>query len=312
MASQKVNVGGQAVIEGVMMRGPKKYAVAIRKTNGNVLLDKGDVNSITDRVKFLKIFLIRGIVAFFESITLGMKTLLFSADYFDTEEKSSEDAGLYSAEEMKVVEERETKEKIHGWIVFTSLLVSLLICITLFFILPTYVAGLFFNNVDTDQRIWFNLVEGALRILIFFAYLLLVSNMKDIRRVFEYHGAEHKTINCFEAGEELTIENVKKHSRFHPRCGTSFIFVVMIVSIIVFAFFKADNIWLTILQRILLLPVVAGVSYEVIRFFGKFRGKIGRAFAMPAMWFQCFTTREPDDVQIFIAITALKTAIEEL
>jgi len=312
MASQKVNVGGQAVIEGVMMKGPKKYAVAIRKTNGNVLLDKGDVNSITDRVKFLKIFLIRGIVAFFESMTLGMKTLLFSADYFDNEEKDSAEEGIYSADEMKVVEERQSKEKVHGWIVFTSLLLSLLLCIGLFFVVPTSVAGLFFNNVDTDQRIWFNVVEGVLRIVIFLVYLLLVSNMKDIRRVFEYHGAEHKTINCFESGEELTIENVKRHSRFHPRCGTSFVFVVMIVSIIVFAFFTAENIWITLLQRILLLPLIAGLSYEVIRFFGKFRGKVGRAFAMPAMWFQCFTTREPDDVQVFIAITALKSALEEI
>ena len=312
MASKRINVGGQAVIEGVMMRGPKKYAIAIRKTNGNVLLDKGNVNSITDRVKFLKIFLIRGIVAFFESMTLGMKTLLFSANYFDNEEKDSSAEGLYSAEEMKVVEEQESKEKIRGWLVFSSLLLSLLMCIGLFFILPTYIAGIFFNNVDTDQRIWFNVVEGVLRIAIFLIYLMLVSNMKDIRRVFEYHGAEHKTINCFEAGEELSIENVRKHSRFHPRCGTSFVFVVMLVSIIVFAFFTAENIWFTLLQRILLLPLIAGLSYEVIRFFGRFNGKVGRAFAMPAMWFQCFTTKEPDDVQIFIAITALKSELEEI
>lgn len=311
MASKRINVGGQAVIEGVMMRGPKKYAVAIRKSNGNVLLDKGDVNSITERVKFFKIFIIRGIVAFFESMTLGMKTLLFSADYFDNEEKSESEAGIYSAEETKIVEERQSKEKVHGWIVFSSLLISLLVCIGLFFVIPTYVAGYFFNNVDTTQRIYFNLTEGALRIAIFLLYLLIVSNMKDIKRIFEYHGAEHKTINCFESGEELTIENIKRHSRFHPRCGTSFVFVVMIVSIIVFAFFSAENIWITLLQRILLLPLVAGISYEVIRFFGRFNGKVGRIFAMPAMWFQCFTTREPDDIQIFMAITALKNALEE-
>lgn len=311
MASKRINVGGQAVIEGVMMRGPKKYAVAIRKSNGNVLLDKGDVNSITERVKFFKIFIIRGIVAFFESMTLGMKTLLFSADYFDNEEKSESEAGIYSAEETKIIEERQSKEKVHGWIVFSSLLISLLVCIGLFFVIPTYVAGHFFNNVDTTQRIYFNLTEGVLRIVIFLLYLLLVSNMKDIKRIFEYHGAEHKTINCFESGEELTIENIKRHSRFHPRCGTSFVFVVMIVSIIVFAFFSAENIWITLLQRILLLPLVAGISYEVIRFFGRFNGKVGRIFAMPAMWFQCFTTREPDDIQIFMAITALKNALEE-
>jgi len=311
MASKKKNVGGQAVIEGVMMRGPEKYAVAIRKSNGNILLDKGEVHSVTERFKFLKIFLIRGVVAFFESMTLGMKTLLFSADYFDTEEKAESEEGLYSATEAKVIEERESKEKLQGWVIFSSLLLSLLLCIALFFLLPTYVASLFFNNVDPDQRIWFNVIEGVLRILIFFAYLLLVSNMKDIKRVFAYHGAEHKTINCYEAGEEVTIENVKKYSRFHPRCGTSFVFVVMLVSIIVFAFFKADNIWMTLLQRVLLLPVVAGFSYEVIRFFGRFRGKVGRAFAMPAMWFQCFTTKEPDDIQIYIAIVALRNALEE-
>lgn len=308
---KKPKIGGQAVIEGVMMRGPKKYAVAIKKYNGNVVLDKGDVSSIKDKVKILNFPILRGIVSFFESMSLGMKTLIYSADYFDMEEKNTEDKFVVSKEEEISVENRAKIDRQQGWVVFVSLLLAIIFCVAVFFILPTFVASLFFNNVDVNDRIWFNVIEGGIRIALFFIYLLLISLMNDIKRVFEYHGAEHKTINCFEAGEELTVENVKKYSRFHPRCGTSFIFVVMLISIVVFAFFKSDNLILTILERIVLLPVVAGISYEVISFFGMLKGKIGRALAMPGMWFQCFTTREPDDLQIFIAITALKGAIDE-
>lgn len=302
-------VGGQAVIEGVMMRGPKNYAVAIKKYNGNIVLNKGEAESITDKFPFLKLFIIRGIVGFFESLILGAKTLIFSANYFDLEEKSLEDKVLVSKTEEVSNEEREKLDKQQGWVVFSATVLSIIFCIGLFFILPTFVANLFFNNVDSDQRIWFNVIEGGIRILLFFFYLFLVSKMSDVRRVFEYHGAEHKTINCYEAGEELTVENVKKYSTLHPRCGTSFLFIVMIVSIIVFAFFKSDNLILTLLERVILLPVIAGVSYEIIRFFGMFKGKFGRALVMPGMWFQCFTTREPDDLQIFVAITALNAAI---
>lgn len=308
---KKPKIGGQAVIEGVMMRGPKKYAVAIKKYNGNVVLDKGDVSSIKDKVKILNFPILRGIVSFFESMSLGMKTLIYSADYFDMEEKNTEDKFVVSKEEEISVENRAKIDRQQGWVVFVSLLLAIIFCVAVFFILPTFVASLFFNNVDVNDRIWFNVIEGGMRIALFFIYLLLISLMNDIKRVFEYHGAEHKTINCFEAGEELTVENVKKYSRFHPRCGTSFIFVVMLISIVVFAFFKSDNLILTILERIVLLPVVAGISYEVISFFGMLKGKLGRALAMPGMWFQCFTTREPDDLQIFIAITALKGAIDE-
>lgn len=308
---KRPKIGGQAVIEGVMMRGPKKYAVALKKYNGNVILDKGNVTSVKDKVKILNLPILRGIVSFFESMSLGMKTLIYSADYFDMEEKSTEDKFVVSKEEEMSVEERAKVDRQQGWVVFVSLLLAIVFCVAVFFILPTFVASLFFNNVDLNDRIWFNVIEGGMRIALFFIYLFLISLMNDVKRVFEYHGAEHKTINCFEAGEEVTVENVKKYSRFHPRCGTSFIFVVMLISIIVFAFFKSDNLILTILERIVLLPVVAGISYEIISFFGKLKGKLGRALAMPGMWFQCFTTREPDDLQIFIAITALKGAIDE-
>lgn len=308
---KRPKIGGQAVIEGVMMRGPKKYAVALKKYNGNVILDKGNVTSVKDKVKILNLPILRGIVSFFESMSLGMKTLIYSADYFDMEEKSTEDKFVVSKEEEMSVEKRAKVDRQQGWVVFVSLLLAIVFCVAVFFILPTFVASLFFNNVDLNDRIWFNVIEGGMRIALFFIYLFLISLMNDVKRVFEYHGAEHKTINCFEAGEEVTVENVKKYSRFHPRCGTSFIFVVMLISIIVFAFFKSDNLILTILERIVLLPVVAGISYEIISFFGKLKGKLGRALAMPGMWFQCFTTREPDDLQIFIAITALKGAIDE-
>lgn len=304
-------VGGQAVIEGIMMRGPKKYAVAIKKYNGNILLDKGDVKSVKDKFKFLNIFILRGIVAFFESLILGMKTLIYSADYFDMEEKSMEDKFVVSKEEEIAVENREKIDKQEGWVVFISLVLAIVFCIAIFFILPSFVASMFFNNVDADQRILFNLTEGGIRIVLFFVYLFLVSLMKDVRRVFQYHGAEHKTINCYEAGDELTVANVKKYSRFHPRCGTSFLFIVMLISIVVFSFVPSSNLIITILARILMLPIVAGISYEIIAFMGMLKGKLGKILTMPGMWFQCFTTREPDDLQIFIAITALNSALEE-
>ena len=309
--SKLPRVGGQAVIEGVMMRGPKKYAVAIKKYNGNILLDKGEVKSVRDNVKILNLFILRGIVSFFESIILGMKTLIFSADYFDMEEKSTADKFVVSKEEEIAVESREKINRQQDWAVFIAIVFAIVFCIGIFFILPTFIASRFFNNVDTTDRIWFNLTEGSIRLVLFFVYLFLVSLMKDIRRVFEYHGAEHKTINCFEDGAELTVENVKKYSKLHPRCGTSFLFIVMLISIIVFSFISSENLIITILARILLLPVVAGISYEIITFFGKLKGKLGKILAMPGMWFQCFTTREPDDLQIFIAITALKAALDE-
>lgn len=309
--SKLPRVGGQAVIEGIMMRGPKKYAVAIKKYNGNILLDKGEVKSIRDNVKVLNLFILRGIVAFFESIILGMKTLIFSADYFDMEEKSAADKFVVSKEEEIAVESREKIDRQQGWTVFIAAILAIIFCIAIFFILPTFIASRFFNNVDPADRVWFNVIEGSIRIVLFFIYLFLVSLMKDVRRVFEYHGAEHKTINCFEDGAELTVENVKKYSKFHPRCGTSFLFVVMLISIIVFSFISPKNLIITILARILLLPVVAGISYEIISFFGKLKGKLGKILTMPGMWFQCFTTREPDDLQIFIAITALKAALDE-
>ena len=309
--SELPRVGGQAVIEGVMMRGPKKYAVAIKKYNGNILLDKGEVKSIKDDIKILNLFILRGIVAFFESIMLGMKTLIFSADYFDIEEKSVEDKFVVSKEEEIAVENREKIDKQQDWAVFIAVILAIVFCIGIFFILPTFVASRFFNNVDPADRIWFNVVEGSIRIVLFFVYLFFVSLLKDVRRVFEFEGAEHKTINCNEDRKELTVENVKKYSKLHPRCGTSFLFIVMIISIIVFSFVSSENLIITILARILLLPIVAGISYEIITFFGKLKGTLGKILTMPGMWFQCFTTREPDDLQIFIAITALKAALYE-
>lgn len=309
--SKLPRVGGQAVIEGVMMRGPKKYAVAIKKYNGNILLDKGEVKSIKDSIKIFNLFILRGIVAFFESLILGMKTLIFSADYLDMEEKSAADKFVVSKEEEIAVENREKIDKQQDWAVFIAIVFAIVFCIGMFFILPTFIASRLFNNVDVVDRIWFNVVEGSIRIVLFFIYLFLISLMKDIRRVFEYHGAEHKTINCFESGMELTVENVKKHSKLHPRCGTSFLFIVMLISIVVFSFVSSENLIVAILARILLLPIIAGISYEIITLFGKLKGKLGKVLTMPGMWFQCFTTREPDDLQIFIAITALKAALDE-
>ena len=171
-------------------------------------------------------------------------------------------------------------------------------------LLPAFLAGLVFAN-EGEQRVWFNVVEGVVRIALFMGYIILISRMPDIQRVFEYHGAEHKTIFCYEAGEELTVENVKKQSRLHPRCGTSFLLIVMIMAIIIFSLVPSPNVWITLLQRLILIPLVAGLSYELIKFAGRSENKVVCLLNKPGMWFQKFTTREPDENQIMVAIQAL-------
>lgn len=301
MGKFKTSIGGQAVIEGVMMRGPKEYAVAVRKADGEITVEKHEVSSIIKKHKFLKLYIIRGIVSFFESLVVGMKALMFSAEFFDVEEEESKfDKWL----------DEKLGDKAKTLVIYLSVCISLLLCVGLFILLPAFIAGLFFEN-QGDTRLWFNVVEGTVRIALFLGYIVAISGMKDIQRVFEYHGAEHKTIFCYEAGEELTVENVKKHSRLHPRCGTSFLLIVMVLAIIVFSFFTASNTLVALLQRIVLIPLVAGISYEIIKFVGKSENKFVCILNKPGMWFQKFTTREPDDSQIEVAIKSLISVIPE-
>ena len=299
MANMKTSIGGQAVIEGVMMRGPKEYAVAVRKPDGEIAIEKSDVNSVIAKSKILKLPIIRGVISFFESLVVGMKCLMFSADFFDVEEEPSKFD--------KWVDEK-FGDKAKTFTIYFSVVIAILMSVGLFMLLPAFIAGLIFEN-EGNQRVWFNVVEGVVRIALFMGYIILISKMPNIQRVFQYHGAEHKTIFCYEAGEELTVENVKKHSRLHPRCGTSFLLIVMVMAIIIFSMVPSPNVWITLLQRLILIPLVAGLSYEIIKFAGRSENKVVCLLNKPGMWFQNFTTREPDDKQIFVAIEALKSVM---
>lgn len=301
MSEKKMtSIGGQAVIEGIMMRGPEKIATAVRKPDGEIIIDETE-NKVSGGIR--KIPFVRGVFAFIDSMTIGIKALMFSANFYE-EDGSAKDRKESSSEEMP------------AWMMTVTILISLCMSIGLFIALPNLIAGFIVPNVQTEggSDILYNIVESVTKIAIFLVYLLLVSRMKDIQRVFEYHGAEHKTIFCYENGEELTVENVKKHQRFHPRCGTSFLLFVIIISIIVFSIVgRFDTKIVDILVRILLLPIIAGISYEIIRFAGKHTdSKWVSWLNKPGMWLQRLTTREPDEKQIEVAITALKAVLPKV
>jgi uncharacterized protein YqhQ len=300
---KKTSIGGQAVIEGVMMRGPEKIAVAVRKIDKEIVVDKRDYIGLSKRSKFFNLPIIRGVIAFFESLVIGTKTLMTSAEYFDIEDED--------AEESKIDKffEKLFGDKLQEVVITISVIIAVVFGVGLFILLPNYIAG--FLEKLIESTILLNVVEGVLRLLIFFIYIISVSKMKDIQRVFEYHGAEHKSIYCYENGDELTIENVKKYSRLHPRCGTSFLLIVMVISILVFSFAGWGGIAVRILSRLLLLPIVAGLSYEIIKWAGRSDSKFACAVSKPGMWFQLITTREPNDEQIEVAISALKAVLIE-
>lgn len=312
-SEQKItSIGGQAIIEGVMMRGPHKTAIAVRKPDKDIVLEVND-NGTKKRNWFLKLPIVRGCVNFIESLIVGMKALMFSAEFMDLEEEE--------AEESKFDKWLNDKfgDKIKDIVIYVSIVLSLALSIGLFILLPTAIADLIGwiisltpANFVSELRLFRPIIEGLSRIIIFISYLGLVSFMPDIKRVFEYHGAEHKTIACFEAGEELTVENVKKHTRLHPRCGTNFLLFVMIISIILFSVLpQASNIFIKMLMRLALMPVVAGLSYEVIKLAGRSKNRCVRAFTKPGLWLQKLTTREPDESQIEVAITSMKAVIPE-
>ena len=298
----KTSIGGQAVIEGVMMRGPSDIAIAVRKSDGEIVIDKKSVNSV--KYKILKLPIIRGVFNFLSSLVTGVKSLMFSAEFVDIEGDEQEEPSKID----KWLTEK-LGDKLKDIAIYFSVAVSLVFSVLLFIMLPAFLTG-FIKKLGAGHSIII-LAEGVVRIAIFMGYLFLVSKMKDIQRVFEYHGAEHKSIHCYEHGEELTVENVKKYTRLHPRCGTSFLFIVMIISIIVFFFIKSDVWYLRLVYRLLLLPVVAGISYEIIKLAGRYDTPLTRAVSKPGMWLQYFTTREPDDSQIEVAIVSLKAVIPE-
>ena len=301
-AVHMTSIGGQAVLEGVMMRGPEKIATAVRKSDGEIVMDIRPVTSVAKRFKFLKLPLLRGVVNFIESMVVGVKCLMFSADVYDVE-------GEESYEPSKIEKWLDDKfgDKIKDIAIYFAVVVALFMGVGLFMLLPTVIVG-FLKSFITG-RVFLNFAEGLVRITIFLVYMALVSQMKDIQRVFQYHGAEHKTIAAYEHGEELTAENARKYSRFHPRCGTNFLLIVMIVSIIFFSFLSWGNVFERIFFRLLLLPVVAGVSYEIIKIAGRSRNKLVVALTKPGLWLQKLTTREPDDSQLEVAIASLKAVL---
>ncbi|MBO5521323.1 MAG: DUF1385 domain-containing protein [Eubacterium sp.] len=312
---KRVGIGGQAVLEGIMMKGPDRYSLAVRKEDGEIALEVHDYKSFSERKHLDRIPLVRGVVNFVESLYIGMKTLMASSEYFmeEEEEESSEKAGESAekaAQEGKKEEKKEdTKEEKEGkGYLVVALLISLAFAIGVFILLPSFLANLLYKV--TDSHILVNTCEGLLRLLIFLGYIILISQMKDIKRTFMYHGAEHKAINCLEAGNELTPENVLKATRFHRRCGTSFVFIVMIISILMFMFIRTDTVWLRFLSRLLLIPVVAGLSYEVIRYAGRHNNACSRIMSAPGLWVQRITTREPDYSMAEVAIKAVDAVID--
>ncbi len=298
------SIGGQAVIEGVMMRGPEKICTAVRKADGEIVTEIKDVNSFVVRHHLNKIPILRGVLSFIESMVTGVKSLMFSADQVDIEDDTD-------AEPSKFEKWLTDKlgDKIKDIAIYFAVAVAIVFSIALFMILPTVIAGIF--GYFIKNRVALNLIEGAVKLSIFFVYLYLVSFMDDIKRVFEYHGAEHKTIAAYEAGEELTPETAKKYTRLHPRCGTSFLLIVMVISILMFSLISWQNVWLRIAYRLLLLPVVAGLSYEIIKFAGRHPHGVVGFLTKPGLWLQKLTTREPDESQLEVAIVAMKAVLTE-
>ena len=297
---KKHSVGGQAIIEGVMMRGSKGIATAVRKSDGSIVVDVKETVPFTKRNKILGLPILRGFVSLVESMVVGIQTLNYSASFFEDEEESA-------PSKFEEFFNKIFKDKAENVFMGLSMFISMIFAVGIFFIFPTFSANIF-KKVNVKNPVVLNLIEGLIRVIIFIIYLALIGKMEDIQRLFQYHGAEHKTIFCYEHDEELIPKNATKYSRFHPRCGTNFMFLVMIVSIFVFSLTGWKSFTFRIVSRIVLLPVVSGLTYEVIRAMGRSDNKLLQMFAYPGLMLQKLTTREPDDSQLEVAIEALKAA----
>lgn len=300
----RTSIGGQALIEGILMRGPEKQAIVVRSPEGLVTKVE-ELTLIKDKYPILGLPILRGAVTFLDSMIRGVKALMFSADYFpDDEAAQTSKLDLW-------LEKHVPAEKLQNVLVWVSVLLSLGMTLVLFMLLPTFVAGLF----RAQNAALHNLIEGVIKVAIFLAYLVLCSKQKDVRRVFCYHGAEHKTIFCYEAGLPLTVENVRRQPRHHPRCGTSFLFMVIAISILVstavFAIWPVHNPILRFLAHLAMLPLIVGISYEFNRWAGRHDGPITRILVAPGLWLQNFTTFEPDDSMMEVGIKALELVLPE-
>lgn len=300
------NIGGQAVMEGIMMRSGDQYSVGVRKPDGEIEVKVEPYNSWSKDRKLWKLPIFRGVVSFFESLVVGMKCLMYSASFYEDEEEEQKNKDKMTQEESARAEAR--KEKQDQWIMYGTVAVSVVLSIALFILLPYFIASVLRWITQSEGVI--AIAEACVRMLIFLGYLLLISQMKDIQRVFMYHGAEHKCINCIEHGLELNVENVMKSSRKHKRCGTSFLLFVMIVSIIFFLFIRVSSPWLRIVVRLLLMPVIAGVSYEIIRLTGRSEHPVIVLLSKPGLALQKLTTREPEPEMVEVAIQAVEAVFD--
>ena len=304
----RTTIGGQALIEGILMRGPEKQAIVVRGPEGLVIKEE-ELRLIKDRYPILGLPLIRGSVTFLDSMVKGVKALMFSADYFPEEEAAAEEPSKFE----QWLSGKLGSEKMEKLVIALSVVMAVCFSVGLFMLLPTFLAS--FVEKVTDSVLARNLADAALRVALFMSYMIAVSRMKDIRRVFSYHGAEHKTIFCYEKRLELTVENVRAQPKHHPRCGTSFMLVVIIVAIlvntVVFALFPVDNVFLRMAVQLLLLPLVVGITYEFNRYVGGHDNPVTNFLARPGLWMQNFTTFEPDDAMIEVAIEAMRRVIPQ-
>lgn len=297
------SIGGQALIEGVMMRGKDKIAIAVRKPDGEIEIKMDKVSKL-EKLKIAKIPFVRGVVNLIGSMIVGVRALTYSADFYMEEEEKEADSKF--EERLSKIFGKHTDDVLMAFSIITAFLFAML----LFGVLPTLVVSLLKKVIVSQVAL--SLIEGLMKIVFFMTYILVISRLNDIKRVFQYHGAEHKTIRCYESGEPVTVENARKYTTLHPRCGTSFIFFVLIISIILFSFISWSSIVMRLLIKLLLLPVVAGVSYEVLKIAGKSDNALVRAISKPGMMMQNLTTAEPDDSQLEVAIAAFNAVLETM
>lgn len=299
-------IGGQAVMEGVMMKNQEKCAVAVRKPDQEIAVEIIEYKGIVNNQTIRNLPIVRGVCSFVESLTLGMKTLTFSASFFEDEEEKKESQAVQGEKDTAGRTEKEKKRE--DAMMGGTVVLSIILAVAIFMVLPYYISVFFQRFIGSQMVI--ALLEGVLRLAIFIGYVALISLMPDIKRVYMYHGAEHKCINCIENGLELTVENVRKSSKQHKRCGTSFLLIVMLISIIFFLFIRVDSGWLRLLLRLLLIPVIAGVSYEFIRLAGRSDHAVVNILSKPGMWLQKLTTREPDDSMIEVGIASVEAVFD--
>ena len=301
--AEEILIGGQAVIEGVMMRSPHSYAVAVRRASGDVAVTRGSLERASEKYPWLRYPLVRGLSVLGQAMALGIRALRYSAEQALEQSPAKDQAGSGSGEEKK--------SELSGWVVAVNLAFSLGFFILFYKFLPLYLATVLKRHYPVFENLLaFNLVDGMIRMVLFLAFLIAVAQWKEMKRLFEYHGAEHKVVWAFEKAGRVDLETARASTRFHPRCGTSFLLVVMVIAMVIYLFLPFRSFVWKLAGRILLLPVIAGASYEFIRYAAKSQGVLWRWASQPGLWLQRVTTREPDDSQLEVSIRALEAAME--